>query len=97
MTGPTPATDLPDPLRAALSDRYRIAGELGRGGMATVYLADDLKHERPVAIKVLHPALASLGYEPARFLREIRIASRLSHPQILPLHDWGSTAGCCIT
>jgi TolB-like protein len=76
-------------LAAALADRYRIERELGRGGMATVYLAQDLKHERPVAIKVLRPELAaSLG--PERFLREIHLTARLQHPNILPLLDSGS-------
>jgi serine/threonine protein kinase/tetratricopeptide (TPR) repeat protein len=75
-------------LQPALSDRYDIEREVGRGGMATVYLARDLKHGRPVALKVLHPELAaSLGSE--RFLREIQIAARLQHPHILPLYDSG--------
>ncbi|HET6579167.1 MAG TPA: protein kinase [Gemmatimonadales bacterium] len=73
---------------AALRDRYRIERELGRGGMATVYLAHDLRHDRPVALKVLKPALAaSLGTE--RFLLEIRVTARLQHPHILPLIDSG--------
>jgi serine/threonine-protein kinase len=75
-------------LAAALTDRYRIERELGAGGMATVYLAEDTRHHRPVAVKVLRPDLAaSLGAE--RFLREIEIAARLTHPHILPLHDSG--------
>jgi tetratricopeptide (TPR) repeat protein len=75
-------------LEAALSDRYRIQRELGAGGMATVYLAQDLKHDRPVAIKVLRPELAAaIGQD--RFLREIAIAARLQHPHILSLHDSG--------
>ena len=75
-------------LRAHLSDRYRIERELGRGGMATVYLAQDLRHERPVALKVLHTELAvSLGAE--RFQREIKLAARLQHPHILTVHDSG--------
>ncbi len=79
-------------VRAALADQYAIERELGSGGMATVYLAQDLKHERLVAVKVLHPDLAaSLGAE--RFLREIRITARLSHPHILPLYDSGSAGG----
>jgi eukaryotic-like serine/threonine-protein kinase len=79
-------------LADALRDRYRLERELGRGGMATVYLASDLRHDRPVALKVLHPELAAtLG--PDRFLREIRIAARLQHPHILPLHDSGEGAG----
>jgi serine/threonine-protein kinase len=77
-----------DRLEAALAGRYVIERELGRGGMATVYLAQDLRHERPVALKVLERELAvSLGAE--RFLREIRIAARLGHPHILPLLDSG--------
>src|SRR5436305_1210196 len=68
-------------LNAALAGRYALAHELGSGGMATVYLADDLKHHRPVAVKVLRPDLASvLG--PERFLREVEIAARLNHPHI---------------
>src|SRR5438445_5908503 len=79
-------------LRAALAGRYTIERELGRGGMATVYLARDLKHHRRVAIKVLKPELASaLG--PERFLREIEISARLTHPHILPLHDSGAAEG----
>ncbi len=83
----------PDRLRAAVADRYRIEEEIGRGGMATVYLAEDLKHSRKVAIKVLVPAGGAHSYEPQRFLREIRIAARLSHPQILPVHDSGEFDG----
>ena len=79
-------------LRAAIADRYRIEEEIGRGGMGTVYLAEDLKHARKVAIKVLLPGHGP-GYEPQRFLREIRIAARLSHPQILPVHDSGESEG----
>jgi len=76
-------------LQEALAERYAIERELGRGGMATVYLARDLKHSRRVAIKVLHPDLAaSVGAQ--RFLREIEIAAGLTHPHILPLHDSGS-------
>src|SRR5467141_3972330 len=75
-------------LRAALADRYTIERELGHGGMATVYLAQDLKHHRNVAIKVLEPEIAAaLG--PERFLREIEIAAGLNHPHILPLYDSG--------
>ncbi len=84
--------DPPVPLRDALSDRYRVTRELGRGGMATVYLAEDLRHDRPVALKVLHPELAhSLG--PDRFLREIKLAARLQHPHILTVLDSGEAAG----
>ena len=84
---------LPPPaLVEALHDRYVIERELGRGGMATVYLARDLRHDRHVALKVLHAELgASLG--PERFLREIRLAARLQHPHILPVHESGETAG----
>src|SRR6185436_17171287 len=78
-------------LRNALSDSYTVDRELGRGGMATVYLAQDLKHDRVVALKVLHPELAaSLG--PDRFLREIKLAARLNHPHILPLFDSGEAS-----
>src|SRR5215813_13713961 len=74
-----------------MSARYRVERLLGSGGMATVYLAHDLKHDRPVAIKVLRPELtAVLGQE--RFLREIQIAAKLTHPHILPLHDSGQAA-----
>jgi serine/threonine protein kinase/Tfp pilus assembly protein PilF len=77
-----------DRLREALTGSYVIDRELGRGGMATVYLAQDAKHDRVVALKVLHPDLAaSLGTE--RFLREIKLAARLNHPHILPLFDSG--------
>ena len=79
-------------LSEALKDRYAIERELGRGGTATVYLAEDRKHGRKVAIKVMHPDLAaSLG--PERFLREIGIAARLSHPHIVPLIDSGEAGG----
>src|SRR6476660_8807084 len=79
-------------LRDSLSQSYSIDRELGRGGMATVYLAQDCKHERMVALKVLHPELAaSLG--PDRFLREIKTAARLNHPHILGLHDSGEADG----
>jgi serine/threonine-protein kinase len=79
-------------LQIALNERYRVERELGRGGMATVYLALDLKLHRQVALKVLRPELAaSLGDE--RFLQEIAIAARLSHPHILPLHDSGEAGG----
>ncbi|MGE5231559.1 MAG: serine/threonine-protein kinase, partial [Deltaproteobacteria bacterium] len=81
-----------DGLRAALADRYRIERELGQGGMATVWLAEDLRHRRQVAVKVLEPSLAqALGAE--RFLREIRIAAGLTHPHILPLLDSGEAGG----
>lgn len=78
-----------DRLTTALSDRYRIEREFGQGGMATVYLAHDIKHDRDVAIKVLREDLAaSLGG--GRFLREIKIAAQLQHPHILPLFDSGA-------
>jgi serine/threonine protein kinase/tetratricopeptide (TPR) repeat protein len=84
--------DIAVQLGDALRDRYLIERELGRGGMATVYLAQDLKHDRPVALKVLHPELAAtLG--PERFLREIRLTARLDHPHILPVHDSGEAQG----
>jgi len=83
---------IPEGLAAALADRYRIERELGAGGMATVYLAEDLKHHRQVAVKVLHPELAAvLGAE--RFLAEIRTTANLQHPHILPLHDSGQADG----
>ncbi|MGE5749881.1 MAG: protein kinase domain-containing protein [Gemmatimonas sp.] len=79
-------------LESALLSRYHLDRELGRGGMATVYLATDLRHERRVALKVLHPELSSaLG--PDRFLREIKLAARLNHPHIVPLFDSGEAAG----
>jgi serine/threonine-protein kinase len=75
-------------LQSAFADRYTLERELGRGGMATVYLAQDRKHHRRVALKVLHPELAyALGAD--RFLREIEVAANLTHPHILPLHDSG--------
>lgn len=81
-----------DRLTAALADRYTIERELGSGGMATVYLAHDVKHSRKVAIKVLRPELAAtLGVE--RFVREIEIAAGLTHPHILSLFDSGETGG----
>jgi TolB-like protein/Tfp pilus assembly protein PilF len=86
-------SDLADRLRAAIGDRYLIGEEIGRGGTATVFLAEDVKHDRKVAIKVLRPDPGFGGYEPQRFLREIRIAARLAHPQILPLHDSGEYQG----
>jgi len=83
---------VPERLSAALADRYRIERELGAGGMATVYLAADLKHDRKVAIKVLKPELAAvLGAE--RFVQEIKTTAALSHPHILPLFDSGEAGG----
>src|SRR5438309_2175692 len=85
-------TDHQDRLNAALAGRYTIERELGRGGMATVYLARDVKHHRQVAVKVLRPELAAaLG--PDRFLREAEIAARLNHPHILALYDSGEAGG----
>jgi eukaryotic-like serine/threonine-protein kinase len=82
----------PDGLVIALTDRYRIERELGHGGMATVYLARDLKHDREVALKVLRPELAAvLGRE--RFLAEIRLTAQLDHPHILTLIDSGESNG----
>ncbi|HVF39523.1 MAG TPA: protein kinase [Gemmatimonadaceae bacterium] len=79
-------------LESALLSRYRLDRELGRGGMATVFLANDLRHDRRVALKVLHPELSSaLG--PDRFLREIKLAARLNHPHIVPLFDSGEAGG----
>ena len=85
-------SDAPTRLREALANRYTIERELGRGGMATVYLAHDVKHDRDVALKVLRPELAEvLGRE--RFLAEIQTTAKLSHPHILPLHDSGDAGG----
>jgi eukaryotic-like serine/threonine-protein kinase len=82
----------PTTLAEALRDRYTLEGELGRGGMAVVFLARDLRHDRQVALKVLHPELIpALGA--ARFQREIRVAARLQHPHILTVHDSGEAAG----
>jgi serine/threonine-protein kinase len=84
--------DRTERLNASLADRYRIERELGAGGMATVYLAADLKHDRKVAIKVLKPELAAmLGAE--RFVQEIKTTAALSHPHILPLFDSGEAGG----
>ena len=82
--------DALDRLKQALEQQYTIERELGRGGMATVWLAQDLRHRRPVALKVLHPEL-SAGLGPERFVREIHLAARLQHPHILPVFDSGST------
>jgi serine/threonine-protein kinase len=76
-------------LRASLADRYRIERELGAGGMATVYLAQDLKHDRQVAMKVLKPELAAV-LRADRFVQEIKTTAALQHPHILPLFDSGS-------
>jgi TolB-like protein len=86
------AVDRFEHLKAALAGRYSLVRELGRGGMATVYLAQDLRHDRPVALKLLHPELAAaLG--PERFLRETKLTARLQHPHILPLFDSGEAEG----
>ncbi len=85
-------SDIADRLSRALADRYRLDRELGQGGMATVYLAHDLKNDRDVAIKVLRDDVAaSVGRE--RFLREIQLGAKLSHPHILPLYDSGDADG----
>ena len=84
--------EVPATLQAALAGRYAVERELGRGGMATVYLARDVRHDRPVALKVLHPQLA-LALGPDRFQREIKLAARLQHPHILTVHDSGEAAG----
>jgi eukaryotic-like serine/threonine-protein kinase len=84
--------ELLDTLRNALADRYALERELGHGGMATVFLAQDLKHRRKVAIKVLKPEIAA-AIGPERFQREIEIAAQLQHPHILPLYDSGEAAG----
>ncbi len=82
--------DITEHLSAALADRYRIERQLGEGGMATVYLAEDLKHDRKVALKVLRPELAAvIGAD--RFVQEIKTTAQLQHPHILPLYDSGST------
>src|SRR6476619_7677405 len=86
---PMPDTPLPP---VEINDRYRIEREIGRGGMAVVYLADDLRHGRKVAIKFIQPELAQ-AVGAARFLREIEIAARLTHPHIVPLFDSGETDG----
>ncbi len=85
-------TEVTSRLSTALADRYRIERHLGEGGMATVYLAEDLKHKRKVAVKVLRPELAAvLGAE--RFAQEITTTANLQHPHILPLFDSGEADG----
>src|SRR5260370_40260284 len=85
-------TDILSRLTTALADRYQVERELGAGGMATVYLARDPKHDRAVALKVLRPELAAvLGVE--RFLSEIRVMAHLQHPHLLPLFDSGQADG----
>jgi TolB-like protein len=87
-----PLTDVAARLSVALSERYAIDREIGRGGMAVVFLARDVKHERRVALKVVHPELAGvLG--PERFLREVKVTAQLHHPHILPLYDSGVADG----
>ncbi|MGH8698240.1 MAG: serine/threonine-protein kinase, partial [Burkholderiales bacterium] len=84
--------DLVGRLQTAVAGRYAVERELGQGGMATVFLARDLRHKRPVAIKVLAPDIArNIG--PERFLREIEIAAGLTHPHILPVFDSGESDG----
>src|ERR687888_2775016 len=85
-------TGMMERLSVVLAARYVLERQLGEGGMATVYLARDVRHERRVALKVLRPEIAAaLG--PERFLREIQIAAQLAHPHILPLHDSGQAGG----
>src|SRR5512141_249928 len=85
-------SELQQRLEAGLTSRYIVERPLGEGGMATVFLARDLRHERAVAIKVLRPDVAAdIGAE--RFLREIKMAASLTHPHILPVFDSGSADG----
>src|SRR4051794_37479303 len=84
--------EIVEELRGVLSDLYRVESEIGRGGMASVYLAEDLKHGRRVALKVVSPELSS-SIDGDRFKREIQIAARLSHPHILPVFDSGQAGG----
>ena len=89
-------TGIGSSLAGAIRDQYSLGRELGRGGMATVYLADDLKHGRQVAIKVLHPELSAvLGSD--RFLAEIKLTASLQHPHILGLIDSGPPTAICTT
>ena len=88
---PSDALDLPVAARAALSAQYTVEREIGRGGMATVYLARDVRHDRAVAVKVLEQNVEASGAE--RFLREIRIAAKLTHPHVLGVHDSGEADG----
>ncbi len=89
---PWPMTETNQRLTDALAGRYRVEREIGRGGMATVYLAHDIKHDRDVALKVLRPDLAA-GMGSDRFMREIKLAARMTHPHILPLYDSGEADG----
>ena len=83
---------VPQDLKQALADRYDLDRVIGRGGMATVYIAKDIKHRRDVAVKVLRPDLAAMiGTE--RFLKEIEISASLTHPHIVPLYDSGEANG----
>jgi len=82
----------PEDLPGVLGDRFEVEREIGRGGMATVFLAHDRRHDRPVAVKVMRPDIAA-GIGSDRFLREIRTAARLQHPHIVPLHDSGEADG----
>ena len=86
------SSEILEELREALREHYAVESEVGRGGMATVFLAEDLKHGRRVAIKVLSPELSS-SIDSDRFKREIQIAARLSHPHILPVFDSGEANG----
>ena len=79
-------------LKRALADRYQIERQIGAGGMATVYLARDLRHERPVALKLLNPELGAVLGE-GRFLSEIKVTANLQHPNLLPLFDSGAAGG----
>src|SRR4029078_2787796 len=88
MPGSTPL----ERIRDAFTNTYSIDRELGKGGMATVYLAQDAKHDRLLGMKVLHPDLAA-SLVPERFLREIKLAAKLNHPHILGLHDSGEAEG----
>ncbi|HEU5040369.1 MAG TPA: serine/threonine-protein kinase, partial [Gemmatimonadales bacterium] len=95
MTQRLPAVPLASdlaPFWTSLAPRYRLERELRRGGMATVYLMEDLRHARPVALKLINPDLAPT-LAPRRFLREIQLAARLDHPHILPVYDSGEDAG----
>src|SRR6185503_8006436 len=95
MGRPGSEDSMPDPtarVSAALAERYQLERELGQGGMATVYLALDVRHDRKVALKVLRPELAAvIGAD--RFLAEIKTTAGLQHPHILPLHDSGEVDG----
>jgi serine/threonine-protein kinase len=84
--------DLTARLSRTLADRYEVEREIGAGGMATVYLARDLRHNRKVALKVLHPELSAV-IGPDRFIKEIELTANLQHPHILPLFDSGVSDG----